>query len=357
MKMTLSENIRAQRKQRGLTQEQFAEVMGVTTGAVYKWEAGLSAPELGLIVEMADFFDLSVDALLGYQMKDNRLDAVIQRLNSYCRTRDPEALIEAEKALKKYPNSFRIVLGCAKLYAFFGVGSQYRREAHRALELYEQARLLIAQNTDPKISELTIYGDMANVYMILGEREKGIALLKQHNANGVFSDTIGVGLALELGRFEEAEPFLAEGLLNSTFNLVNVVAGYVPLFCARGDYASARGILAWGMAMLDGLKKEGAHDGLDKIYVNVSVLQAYVQLQTGQREEARRTLRSALDLAVRFDSAVDYGVTSLRFIDIPEDVTVFDGLGATAMDSLENTVRLMKNEALSDLWKEIRDHE
>ncbi len=38
----LAENIRTLRKQRSLTQEQLAEVLGVTAGAVYKWEAKLS---------------------------------------------------------------------------------------------------------------------------------------------------------------------------------------------------------------------------------------------------------------------------------------------------------------------------
>ena len=76
MEMKLAENIRAYRKARSLTQEQLAEVLGVTVGAVYKWEARLSVPELALIVEMADFFDTSVDALLGYEMKDNRLAAL-----------------------------------------------------------------------------------------------------------------------------------------------------------------------------------------------------------------------------------------------------------------------------------------
>ena len=55
MDMKLSENIRKYRKERSLTQEQLAEVLGVTTGAVYKWEAGLSVPELNMIVELADF--------------------------------------------------------------------------------------------------------------------------------------------------------------------------------------------------------------------------------------------------------------------------------------------------------------
>ena len=39
MENKLAENIRTFRKQRALTQEQLAEVLGVTVGAVYKWEA------------------------------------------------------------------------------------------------------------------------------------------------------------------------------------------------------------------------------------------------------------------------------------------------------------------------------
>ena len=73
MKIGLSENIHAFRKACAMTQEQLAEVLNVTVGAVYKWESGQSVPELGTIVELADLFDTSVDVLLGYEMKDNRL--------------------------------------------------------------------------------------------------------------------------------------------------------------------------------------------------------------------------------------------------------------------------------------------
>ena len=45
MKNDLAANIRALRKEKGLTQEQLAEVFRVTIGAVHKWEAGLSVPE------------------------------------------------------------------------------------------------------------------------------------------------------------------------------------------------------------------------------------------------------------------------------------------------------------------------
>lgn len=103
MDLKLAENIRSFRKQRSLTQEQLAEVLGVTVGAVYKWEAGLSIPELNLIMEIADFFDTSVDVLLGYEMKDNRLRTTVQRLKEYRHNKDHAGLTEAEKALKNIP--------------------------------------------------------------------------------------------------------------------------------------------------------------------------------------------------------------------------------------------------------------
>ena len=265
MKLTLAENIRAFRKDRRLTQEQFAEAMGVSVGSVYKWETGQTIPELGMLVEIADFFDTSMDVLLGYRVKDNRIAAIEERLREYCRVRDPEALAEAEKALKKYPNSFEVVHGCAQVYAFFGVGSRDHAESRRALELYEQAKLLIPQNHDPEISEQTISGEMATVWMLLGERERSIQLLKKNKAGGLYSDTIGMMLALDLKKHEEAEPFLAESLLASTIGLVDSVIGYALVLTGRRDHEAAKRMLSGLIAYLDPLKEGEKADFTDKI--------------------------------------------------------------------------------------------
>ena len=153
MATMLAENIRRFRKERSLTQEQLSEVLGVTAGAVYKWEAKLSIPDLDLIVEMADFFDTSVDVLLGYEMKDNRLEATVKRLQEYRRKKDWTGLTAAEKALKKYPHSFRIVNECATFCCAYGFESGDKALLRRGLELLEQSLPLLPQSEDPEISE------------------------------------------------------------------------------------------------------------------------------------------------------------------------------------------------------------
>ncbi len=356
MELHLSENIRACRKERRLTQEQLAEVLGVTAGAVYKWESGISVPELELIVEMADFFDTSVDALLGYRMKDNRLSATVERLNTCCRRLDPAALREAEAALKKYPHSFEIVYVCAEVYLIFAVGEHDKVKARRALELLEKSLLLLPQNTDPSLGEHLIFGNMAEAYGLLGNWDKGIELLKQHNVGGIFNDSIGAILSIYLDRPQEAEPFLSDALLSNLAALMNTVGGYVFVFSARGDFASAGGIAQWGLDQFTGLKKPEAPDFLDKAMALLRILLAHSLLNCGKPEEARRELTEAAGLVRRFDADPDYGIGTIRFAAAPGDTNLHDGLGSTAVESAETLIRQLKNEALGTLWEECKPY-
>ena len=88
MKLNLAENICRLRKENNMTQEQLAEALGVSFAAVSKWERGVATPELNLITDMADLFDVSVDVLIGYQLRNNNKDAVIQRLKDYVHVQD-----------------------------------------------------------------------------------------------------------------------------------------------------------------------------------------------------------------------------------------------------------------------------
>ena len=357
MKLTLAENIRTFRKERRYTQEQLAEILSVTAGAVYKWESGQSVPELGLLVEMADFFDVSVDALLGYRMKDNRIEATKQRLDEYVRNRDPQALAEAEKALQKYPNSFEIVFYCAVIYLIFGVGNRGKTEARRALELLERSKPLLTQNTNPQIGEQTLCGLMAEAYDLLGEKEKSVELMKEHNTGGVFSDLIGLSLATTLRRPEEAESFLSEALLQSVSSLFNAVLGFVAVFSARGDHPSAEGIASWGLGLILGLKKETATDFLEKAHALLLAVLAHTQLKAGNTAEAHSSLREAAALARRFDAAPDYSISSMRYMMEPEKAFAYDTLGATASESVGTLLENLGSEELRRLWEEIESHE
>ena len=356
MEVKLDENIRAFRKGRKLTQEQLAEVLGVTPGAVYKWEAGLSIPDLALIMEMADFFDTSVDVLLGYAVKDNRLEATVKRLQEYCRNKDLDGLVEAEKAVKKYPHSFQIVNASAALYRAFGYDSRNKALFLRALELLKQSLPLLSQNEDPQINEQTIYGRIAETYLGLGETDKAIELWKANNAGGQYSHDIGNALA-QNDHVEEAESFLSEALLKHVSELVAAINGYVNVYFSRGDHASLQAILSWGTQILLGLQKADKPNYFDKACAALLAVLAGSQFLSGQIDEARCTLIKAKELAAFFDASPSYDESDIRFIIRIEGASAHDDLGATAMDGIDLVVNQIHTDGFTALWKSITTQE
>lgn len=72
-------------------------------------------------MEMADFFDTSVDVPLGYELHDHRIETTVRRLKRYRDEKDAAGLQEAEKALKQYPNVFEIAYNSAAIYRLFGM--------------------------------------------------------------------------------------------------------------------------------------------------------------------------------------------------------------------------------------------
>ena len=62
--MALSEKIFTLRKQKGLSQEQLGEALGVSRQAVSKWESGQSLPDLDKLLALSRYFEVSTDSLL-----------------------------------------------------------------------------------------------------------------------------------------------------------------------------------------------------------------------------------------------------------------------------------------------------
>ena len=82
-KQTLGMMISSLRKEKGMTQLELAEKMGVTDKAVSKWERDLSYPDINSIPKLAEVFEVSVDELMQVKtetkenMSKNKIDEIV----------------------------------------------------------------------------------------------------------------------------------------------------------------------------------------------------------------------------------------------------------------------------------------
>lgn len=72
--------IAALRREKGLTQDALAAQLGVSAQAVSKWENGLSCPDILMLPEIAEFFDVSVDALFGRESVNAAVPAPVENV-------------------------------------------------------------------------------------------------------------------------------------------------------------------------------------------------------------------------------------------------------------------------------------
>lgn len=111
MKILIGDNIRRLRRQGSTTQEQLAEMLGVTCAAVSKWERGETYPDITLLFPLAHFFQVTVDELMGFDedLLEREIDAVLQKYGVLCQDNASKARAFITQAYGQYPNDDRIM--------------------------------------------------------------------------------------------------------------------------------------------------------------------------------------------------------------------------------------------------------
>ncbi len=69
--MDIGKVIKELRQKRGITQEEFSEALRVSVQTISRWENGVNAPDLSMLPQLAVYFRVTTDYLLGLERSDN----------------------------------------------------------------------------------------------------------------------------------------------------------------------------------------------------------------------------------------------------------------------------------------------
>lgn len=168
----IGEKIKYLRKKSNVTQEKFAEYLGITFQAVSRWESGTCYPDLEILPAIANYFNISTDELLGVdnvnkkerlieiydQLRENSSKGLIDENIAICRT-----------AVNEFPNDFDLL---SSLAFYLGKKNETRKEA---ISINER---ILADCTDDDI-RYSVMQKLAYDYKSIGEKEKAIETAKK----------------------------------------------------------------------------------------------------------------------------------------------------------------------------------
>lgn len=123
MRLTIGENIKVIRKSKDITQEQLAEMLGVSCQSVSRWELGVCYPDMELLPALAEIFEVTIDKLLGVDniVEKKEVDKYLNRFQiAISKGEIDECISIAREGVAKHPNNYALLNKL--MYALFVSG-------------------------------------------------------------------------------------------------------------------------------------------------------------------------------------------------------------------------------------------
>ena len=106
----LNENIKALRKANGFSQEELAIKLNVVRQTVSKWEKGLSVPDAGMVIQIAEVLETTVNILLGEEIPAQEEQNLTKTLAAKLEVLNEQYSKQNEKRCKMWRIIFAVIL-------------------------------------------------------------------------------------------------------------------------------------------------------------------------------------------------------------------------------------------------------
>lgn len=231
--INVSENIAKLRSERKITQEQLATFVGVTKASVSKWETGQSIPDVLMLPQLATFFDVTVDELIGYkpQLSEEQIIKIYRDLCTAFVQKPFEEVMEKSKMLVHqyyscYPFLYRI---CLLWLNHFMLAKEQERQQNILADASELCERIISNAKDIVLCNDVV--DLnASINLLRGDTKAVIdALEALQNPSRISNQSIGILIkAYEMEqKMEKADCYAQISMYSQLVSLIGCATEYL----------------------------------------------------------------------------------------------------------------------------------
>ena len=173
--------IARKRKEKGVTQDDLARFIGISKSSVSKWEIGQSLPDIAHLPQLASFFHISLDELMGYdpQMANEDISKLYEELSKEFATKPfEEVMTRCRDIIKKYFSCFPLLYRMGLLFVNYGATAE--DEALENATIAEARELFVRvkkQSNNMELTQLALRLE-ATCELALGRPNETIELLQ-----------------------------------------------------------------------------------------------------------------------------------------------------------------------------------
>lgn len=219
--MKMKEMIKEKRLEKGYTQEQLADFLGITAPAVNKWEKGSSYPDITLLCPLARLLGVDLNTLLSFHedLSEKEVQLFVNHLSKLAEEECFDAAYrEAYAKVKEYPRSYNLMLNVgATLEGLLLFGNAECEE--EVMQWVEELYLRASKSEDSSISDRA-KSMLISKYRGRKEYDKAQQLLDSlPDKNLIDKEQIQTNLLFDQGKYEEAGKLTEEHLISGVSDI------------------------------------------------------------------------------------------------------------------------------------------
>lgn len=227
------------RKEKGITQDDLANYIGVSKASVSKWETGLSYPDITFLPQLATYFNISIDDLMCYepQMTKEDIKKLYHKLSSdfTCKPFN-DVMGNCREVIKKYYSCFPVLMYMGSLIVNHSMLSRSEEEKVSLIE--EEKELFIRirkEGEDIELSKQALLME-ASCYLALGKPVEVLGILEGKSKTPLMMAEPLVAAAYQImGKNTEAKSNLQVGIYQNIVSIFGFLPSYLMLCTDDGE--------------------------------------------------------------------------------------------------------------------------
>ena len=249
----LGENIYNLRRNRKISQEEFAEVLNTTRQAVSKWERNEAKPDIDNLILIGKFFNVSIDYLLEHEIINSDVDDFIAELKECIFNNKFILNIEDIKLwCSKYPNDFKLHINSSDyLYVAF-MDNKNDEYLDLALTCMRKAITLFNPEYNDIISLNDLHYGVSEIYLTQRKFELAKEYIKKNNVHGC--DILLAKCELALNNYDNALEAASEIYIKSTSDIANSTYIQIISLLEKGKIEAAYDLANWTIEFINSIK-------------------------------------------------------------------------------------------------------
>lgn len=340
MNITLNEQLKSLRKNKGNTQEELASFLGVTVQAVSKWERGEGYPDIIFLPPLAAYYDVTVDDLLGVgeAAKEEKLEEYKKKASTLAHFGKNEEMVALwREANKEFPNNLEVTK-----YLMLALSAENRKK--NADEIIEYAKKIVEKSTDTD-ARISAARTLCFLYYNV---KKDIETAKKY--------ALMIPIGIKNCRYEVMARILDgdDAVKQLQYNILehlDMIHADIDTMVGKGDFSEENKIKAYTF-----IKNIYAELFVDENYgfyhvrmftMNAMLAHSYINL--GKTEESITCLKEAAKHAIRYDTRTSKMYTSF-LVNL-----CYDNAESSGKDYPSNESARMLSMLKKDIFKEIRN--